>query len=149
MKQEVLDELLAAIDAHRATVLALRMPSGDHALLFPLDPPEPGNSDTEAGMAGSWPMDDARQALLEDRAVTLSGGAETIFLRPYNPPVRLVVVGAAHIAAPLAEMARTTGIHTTIVDPRSAFASEERFPEVTLVRAWPALATVHATPGGR
>lgn len=64
-------------------------------------------------------------------------GDDQVFLRPYNPPVRLVVVGAAHIASPLASMAATAGIAVQIVDPRSAFATEERFPAVELIRAWP------------
>ncbi|HSM92965.1 MAG TPA: XdhC family protein [Anaeromyxobacteraceae bacterium] len=55
-----------------------------------------------------------------------------------EPPVRLVIVGAVHLAQPLARMACVAGYDVTVVDPRPAFASAERFPGVTLVRAWPA-----------
>jgi xanthine dehydrogenase accessory factor len=55
-----------------------------------------------------------------------------------EPPVRLVIVGAVHLAQPLARMARVAGYDVTVVDPRAAFATAERFPDVTLERAWPA-----------
>ena len=59
------------------------------------------------------------------------------FLWISNPPLRLVVVGAVHIAQPLAEMARLTGYDVTIIDPREAFASEARFPGHSLSHDWP------------
>lgn len=54
-----------------------------------------------------------------------------------EPPVRLLIVGAVHLAQPLARMARVAGYEVTVVDPRAAFATEERFPDVTLERGWP------------
>ena len=59
LKQDVLDQLLAAIDAHRATVLALRMPSGEHGLLFPMEPSEFGTAAGDTVPTGGWPMDAA------------------------------------------------------------------------------------------
>ncbi|MBY8975122.1 XdhC family protein [Rhodobacteraceae bacterium NNCM2] len=59
------------------------------------------------------------------------------FLAIHNPPLRLAVVGAVHIAQPLAVMARTAGYDTTIIDPRAAFGSEARFPGEQLVEDWP------------
>jgi xanthine dehydrogenase accessory factor len=64
------------------------------------------------------------------------GDGET-FRVVLEPPVRLVIVGAVHLAQPLARMARVAGYDVTVVDPRAAFATAERFPEVTLERAWP------------
>lgn len=55
-----------------------------------------------------------------------------------EPAVRLVIVGAVHLAQPLARMARVAGYDVTVVDPRPAFATAERFPDVTLDRGWPA-----------
>lgn len=52
-------------------------------------------------------------------------------------PLRMVVVGAVHIAQPLIEIANLAGYDTTLVDPREAFASSERFPDVTLIKEWP------------
>lgn len=62
------------------------------------------------------------------------------FLWVLNPPLRLAVVGAAHISQPLAEMARLTGYDVLIVDPREAFASEARFPGHRLSHDWPDIA---------
>jgi xanthine dehydrogenase accessory factor len=62
---------------------------------------------------------------------------ERRFLRVYRPPVELIVVGAVHIAQALAPMARALGYKVTVVDPRRAFATPERFPGVELVHAWP------------
>ncbi len=59
------------------------------------------------------------------------------FLGIHNPPLRMVVVGAVHIAQPLMAMARLAGYDATLVDPRDAFASETRFPGEVMVRKWP------------
>ena len=55
----------------------------------------------------------------------------------HNPPLRLVIVGAVHIAQALVPMARLAGYDPVVVDPREAFASDARFPGVTLSRDWP------------
>ncbi|MCC5984921.1 MAG: XdhC family protein [Rhodobacteraceae bacterium] len=55
----------------------------------------------------------------------------------FNPPLRLIVVGAVHIAQALVPMARLAGHDVTVVDPRAAFASAARFPGETLVEDWP------------
>lgn len=60
-----------------------------------------------------------------------------IFINVHNPPLRLVIVGAVHIAQPLARMAQQANFAVTVVDPRAAFANEARFPDVTLFNAWP------------
>ena len=59
------------------------------------------------------------------------------FIGVHNPPLRLVLVGAVHIAQPLRTMAEALGYDVTIVDPRDAFASEARFPGARLSREWP------------
>ena len=60
-----------------------------------------------------------------------------LFVGVQMPPVRLVAIGAVHISQALATMARLTDLDVTIVDPRSAFATPERFPDVTLLADWP------------
>ncbi len=60
-----------------------------------------------------------------------------LFLRSYAPAARLVVIGAVHIAQFLAPMAALAGFDVIIIDPRQAFASEARFPGITLVVEWP------------
>jgi xanthine dehydrogenase accessory factor len=70
-----------------------------------------------------------------------SGMEETpqgrVFLTVHVPPPRLVITGAVHISQALAPVARLVGYDVTIVDPRTAFASPERFPDVKLIAQWP------------
>lgn len=67
------------------------------------------------------------------------------FIAIHNPPLRLIVVGAVHIAQPLLQIARTCGYAPTLIDPRAAFGSAERFPGETILDDWPdeALATLN------
>ena len=53
------------------------------------------------------------------------------------PPVRLVCIGAVHISQALAPMAKLAGFDMTIIDPRTAFATPERFPDVPVLAVWP------------
>ncbi len=78
---------------------------------------------------------DAPGAFDADRSGFREDG--TRFLWVSNPPLRLAIVGAVHIAQPLAEMARLAGHDVTLIDPREAFASEARFPGQRLVHDWP------------
>jgi xanthine dehydrogenase accessory factor len=68
-----------------------------------------------------------------------AGGAK-VFLTVYVPPPRLVITGAVHISQALAPMAGLLGYDVTIVDPRTAFATVERFPEVKVIAEWPDVA---------
>jgi xanthine dehydrogenase accessory factor len=59
------------------------------------------------------------------------------FLTVQAPPVKAIVVGAVHISQALAPMARVLDLDVTIVDPRTAFATPERFPDVPVLAEWP------------
>lgn len=59
------------------------------------------------------------------------------FLNVFNSPPRLYIVGAVHIAQPLSRMAALAGFSVVVIDPRTAFATGERFPDLHLVTAWP------------
>jgi xanthine dehydrogenase accessory factor len=59
------------------------------------------------------------------------------FLTVHVPPPRLVITGAVHISQALAPMAKLLGYDVTIVDPRTAFATPERFPDVKVLAQWP------------
>lgn len=59
------------------------------------------------------------------------------FLNAHLPPARIVVIGAVHISQALAAIAKVAGFDLTIIDPRTAFATEERFSGVDLVADWP------------
>jgi xanthine dehydrogenase accessory factor len=84
------------------------------------------------------PLKDALEAHLR---AGKSGMAETpsgrVFLTVYVPPPKLVITGAVHISQALVPMARLLGYDVTIIDPRTAFASAERFPEARLIAEWP------------
>jgi xanthine dehydrogenase accessory factor len=67
-------------------------------------------------------------------------GAKKLFLNVYAPTARLVIVGAVHISQALAPIAQSLGYDVTVVDPRTAFASPERFPDVPLIAEWPDVA---------
>ncbi|MCY4179924.1 MAG: XdhC family protein [Litoreibacter sp.] len=70
-------------------------------------------------------------------AADKSGFEGDRFIAIHNPPLRMAIVGAVHIAQPLSQMARLAGFEPFIIDPRAAFASEARFPGETLSHDWP------------
>jgi xanthine dehydrogenase accessory factor len=88
-------------------------------------------------------LDEAARPLLLDGGTRLlrvawRAAEAEIFLEAVAPPPRLYLVGATHIAAALCRMARAVGFRVTVVDARSAFASEERFPDAeSVMRSWP------------
>jgi xanthine dehydrogenase accessory factor len=80
----------------------------------------------------------AAEALNNDRSrVITTEAGDAVFLQVFNPPLRMIIVGAVHIAQFLAPMAVLAGYDVTIVDPRRAFAADERFPGVALHKVWP------------
>ncbi len=80
-----------------------------------------------------------RNAYAERLRMDRSGFEEDgqTFVAVHNPPLRLIVVGAVHIAQALVPMARIAGYDPAIVDPREAFASDARFPGETILTDWP------------
>ena len=124
MTPDTLARLQAAREAGRPTVLATRLPEGEQRLL-----PDP--------LAPAALRDAAERALRQDRSTVASVDGQDWFLHAYNPKLRLVVVGAVHIAQALVPMAAQIGYRVTVVDPRRAFATDERFPGVTVSTEWP------------
>jgi xanthine dehydrogenase accessory factor len=72
-----------------------------------------------------------------------------LFVNHYLPPRRLIIVGAVEIASALSDIARSTGIDVTLVDPRARFLTEERFPGVALDDRWPDEAISALKPDAR
>jgi xanthine dehydrogenase accessory factor len=124
MTPDLLDRLAQAREAKRPVVLATKLPDGVQKLLPPDDAP-PALRDAAA------------DALRKDKSTTAEIDGATWFLHAYNPPLRLVVVGAVHIAQALVPMAAQLGYGVTVVDPRRAFATDERFPGVSVSTDWP------------
>ncbi|MDQ3561052.1 MAG: XdhC family protein, partial [Pseudomonadota bacterium] len=101
-------------------------------------------TDTETGTSRLVRAEDAaRDALAGELEKRLRSGRSGMledgrtFLTVHVPPPRLVVIGAVHISQALAPIARIAGFDVTIIDPRTAFATPERFPDVSLVAEWP------------
>lgn len=137
MKDATLQQVLADQASKRTVVLATDLASGDERLIYPHE-------------QGDDPLMGAAQdaARLDKSGVVEHDGAK-IFLNVYNPPLRLIIVGAVHIAQPLARMAAMTGYDVTVVDPRAAFASVERFPDITVMTEWPDDAMATLAPNAR
>ena len=70
----------------------------------------------------------------------IEAGGKKLFLNVYAPTAKLVIIGAVHISQALAPLARSLDYDVTVVDPRTAFASPERFPDVPLIAEWPDVA---------
>lgn len=81
--------------------------------------------------------DEAEKARNEDRGRLVETDGRRIFIQVFNPPRRLIIVGAVHIAQPLIPMARLTGYQVTVIDPRGAWATPERFPDIMIDSRWP------------
>jgi xanthine dehydrogenase accessory factor len=122
-------DLLAALNgeraARRAAILVTDTASGAERLV----------------KAADIARDPLRDVLEKHLRMGKSGMAETpqgrMFLTVHAPPPRLVITGAVHISQALAPMAKLVGYDVTIVDPRTAFASQERFPDVKVIADWP------------
>lgn len=123
MKRETLAALNAAREANRAIVRASDLQTGEEHLIDPYADTSP------LGLA-------AREAARADRSQPVEIDGRQWFLGVFNPPLDLVIIGAVHIAQPLAQMAALTGYGVRIIDPRTAFATAERFPGVALSHDW-------------
>jgi xanthine dehydrogenase accessory factor len=128
VKLDVLSALNAERAARRAVVLVTDVASGNERLV-------------KAADVARDPLKDALERHLRSGK---SGMEETpqgkVFLTVHVPPPRLVATGAVHISQALAPMATMLGYDVTIVDPRTAFATVERFPEVKVIAEWPDVA---------
>jgi xanthine dehydrogenase accessory factor len=125
MKLDILKSLNAERAARRAVVVVTNEATGEQRLVKAADAPRDPLSD------------------LIDRHIRSgkSGMEETpqgkVFLTVHVPPPRLVITGAVHISQALAPIAKLLGYDVTIVDPRTAFATLERFPAVQVIAEWP------------
>ena len=87
---------------------------------------------------GADPMAEELDAALRmGKSRSIEKDGKTYFLTVQAPPVRIICIGAVHISQALAPMARLADFDLTIIDPRTAFATPERFPDVKLLAEWP------------
>jgi len=125
VKLTVLSALNVERAARRAAIVVTNVASGAQRLVKATD-------------IGKDPLEAELAARLRTGK---SGMAETaegrVFLTVYVPAPQLVITGAVHISQALAPIGRLLGYDVTIVDPRTAFASIERFPDVKVIAEWP------------
>jgi len=132
VKKALLAALRADLAAKKSVVLATELESGAASLIHPFDELRGVGRGVEPRLFAA-----AREAAQDDQSRLWQGPAGTVFLRVYNPPVRVVIVGAVHIAQALAPMVQLAGYDVVVVDPRRSFATEARFRGIPLSTDWP------------
>ena len=130
MRPDTINNLLAAREAKRPVALVSNLDSGEQSLVYR----DAVDGDLSLDHAI---IDKARNALRDDKSGRVDADDTPLFVQVFNPPKRMVIVGAVHIAQPLVTLAQTSGYEVVIVDPRGAFATRDRFPGVTLSEDWP------------
>jgi xanthine dehydrogenase accessory factor len=126
MELDVLTELNAERAARRGVLLATWLNGGAQRLVKESEFPDADP------LAESY-----AKAFRQGRSTVVADGDEPVFLNVFVPLPRLVVIGAVHISQALYPMAQAAGFAVTIIDPRTAFATSERFPDVELISEWP------------
>src|SRR3954466_2709135 len=125
MRLDILKALNTERAARRAAVVVTHQESGTQRLV------------TRDKIA-SDPLKDVVAARLRSGKSGIEETSEgKVFLTVHVPPTRLLITGAVHISQALAPIASLLGYDVTIVDPRTAFASLERFPNVKVIAEWP------------
>ena len=142
MNRQLLQSLAEARRAKRPVAVLTELSSGRQALFVPTSAARP------AGYPASV-LEAADRALRDDKSRTVGADEERYFLHAFNPQLRLVVVGAVHIAQSLVPQAQLLGYEVTVIDPRRAFASAERFPGVQVMTDWPDEALIDLAPDTR
>jgi len=125
MKLDLLTALNTERAARRAAIVVTDIASGEQRLVKAADI---GNDPLQAALA---------DRLRSGRSGMQDTPAGRAFLTVYVPAPQLVITGAVHISQALAPIAKLLGYEVTIVDPRTAFASPERFPDVKVIAEWP------------
>jgi xanthine dehydrogenase accessory factor len=125
MRLDLLAALNAERTARRAAILVTDTVSGEQRLV------------REAEAAADPLADTLLERLRQGRSGLVEADGRALFLTVQAPPVTVVVVGAVHISQALAPMARGLDLDVAIIDPRTAFATQERFPGVPVLAEWP------------
>jgi xanthine dehydrogenase accessory factor len=141
MRQDTLDRLLEARAAKRRAALLRWLESGREALVV--------EREVVLGEVPEAVLDAIADAFRRDKGTTLQTDAGPLFIQVFNPPLRLMVVGAVHIAQALVPIASVVGYDVTVIDPRRAFASDARFPGVNVRQDWPDEALEELRPDAR
>ena len=124
-QRSALHRLINDVEARNVVALVTRLGSGTRSLAH-------APSDVEPEIAPAL-----EDAFRRDKSLAVAGSSGETFINVFNPTLRLVVVGAVHVAQHLVQMARALGYQAVIIDPRTAFATAERFGDVEVMREWP------------
>jgi xanthine dehydrogenase accessory factor len=124
------ERLLSLVEARRAAAIVIDTTTGAEAVV-----------EADGVVTGTLALNDVertevRERMAQDRTGPSADGR--LLIHPHIPPRRLLIVGAVHIAQALVDLASIAGYDTTVIDPRAAFATSERFPDTPLRRQWPA-----------
>lgn len=130
MKEATLSDLLAARASDVPVALATRFATGEQGVILP--DTTRGDLSLDAELIAR-----AREAILMDRSATVETETGRVFIHVFNPPARLIIIGAVHIAEPLARIGAMAGFSVLVVDPRQAFASRGRFEGFAVTIEWP------------
>jgi xanthine dehydrogenase accessory factor len=135
MKRRLLEKLVACRADKQAVALVTDLASGRQCLMLSDDTLYTG--DQQRFELPADVMEQVRRCRNEQRSTTVETEDARYLIRAYAPPLRLLVVGAVHIAQCLLPMARLAGFEVHLIDPRDAFAAEHRFPGIEVIRQWP------------
>jgi xanthine dehydrogenase accessory factor len=125
MRFDILKAMNAARRERRAGVIVTRLADGVQRFVG------------AEGLAPDPLAPELETALRMGKSGPITREGEEYFLTVQAPAPRLVLVGAVHISQALAPMARIAGLDVSIIDPRTAFATPERFPDTTIIAEWP------------
>lgn len=126
MKKETLNALLEARGQRRALALLTPVSGGGEEIVY------------EDELERSHPHHDViAECFRSGRSVIVESQEDEIFVQSFLPAPRLMIVGATHIGQVLVRLAREVGIEPFVIDPRTAFATEERFRGVEIITDWP------------
>ncbi len=125
MKSEVLERVLEARANREAIAVITRLSDGEQRIV-----PRAGGADDPFAQQ----LD---AAFRFDKSQVAEMHGKEHFIDIHNPPLKMIIVGAVHIAQALIPIAEATGFHVIVIDPRGAFATDARFPGVELHDEWP------------
>ena len=131
MKQTFHDKLLTAKSKKISTIVVTDLDSGAQSLWT-----EDGKKRGEVNITEAI-ADGIDEVLRSDQGRVIEDNDNRYFLHPFPPKKRMIIIGAVHIAQSLVPMAMLSDYDVTVIDPRQAFATEARFPDVNINFDWP------------
>jgi len=130
LKDETLSLILSEKNNRNTIIVATEINSGEQIIINEKNDTDINNKILIA----------AKNNVIQGKSEILEIESNKWFLNITLPPLRLITVGAVHIAQPLAEIATISGYEVIIIDPRASFANNQRFPDIKIINEWPEVA---------